>query len=62
MKKKHGDTTIAYFDTRILLAVILLAPLPIMPYQTRILRLSHPHVFIMSLRTKFQSEFDIGIL
>ena len=42
MKKKHGDTTIAYFDTRILLAVILLAPLPIMPYQTRILRLSHP--------------------
>lgn len=53
MKKKHGDTTIAYFDTRILLAVILLAPLPIMPYQTRILRLSHPHVFIMSLRTKF---------
>lgn len=50
MKKIMEGYDKCLLDTRILMAVILLTPIPIMSYQTRILRLSHPHVFIMSMR------------
>ena len=53
MKKIMEGYDKCLLDTRILMAVILLTPIPIMSYQTRILRLSHPPCFYHEYAPKF---------